>query len=151
MLLASGIRAQSEPIELVGEAQGTSYHIVYYDSLQRDIYREVDALLMAFDQSLSTYIDSSLISRINTNTGTPKVDPYFETCFSQAKEIWRQTDGAFDPTVYPLVNAWGFGPGNKRMLDSLQIDSVLSFVGFEKISLENGSIRKMDPRVDRSK
>ncbi len=135
------------PIHLVGEAQGTSYSIFYYDSLERDFYREVRQLLQQFDASLSTYDTTSLISQINRNSGDPMVDHYFETCFRKAKEIWKNTDGAFDPTVYPLVNSWGFGPDVKQRPDSSELDSMLQFVGFEKVELVDLHVRKSDFRV----
>jgi thiamine biosynthesis lipoprotein len=76
-----------------------------------------------------------------------RVDDYFKTCFNKAKEIWKATDGAFDPTVYPLVNAWGWGPGQKKEITPQLIDSLLDFVGFEKIKLKKNHVVKSDPRV----
>jgi len=66
-----------------------------------------------FDLSVSTNIPNSIISRINSNEKNVVVDQYFKECFKNAKEVWKNTNGAFDPTVYPLVNAYGFGSGKK--------------------------------------
>jgi thiamine biosynthesis lipoprotein len=75
------------------------------------------------------------------------VDKYFTDCFNKAKEVWKNTDGAFDPTVYPLVNAWGFGPGKKQNIEKPIIDSILKFVGFDLIELKGNKVIKKDPRA----
>ena len=143
----SAIYSQKEPISIAGEAQGTTYHITYYDIQNRDLQPEIIQLLQDFDKSVSTYDSSSIISRINRNEPMVVVDDYFRTCFLKAKEIWKNTKGAFDPTVYPLVNAWGFGPGKKQSIEKAKIDSILDFVGFNKITLKGNYINKKDPRV----
>jgi len=145
-----GISAQNielEPLYFEGEAQGTTYHITYYDLQNRDFQSEIIKILQDFDKSVSTYDSSSIISRINRNEPNVVVDDYFRTCFIKAKEIWKNTKGAFDPTVYPLVNAWGFGPGKKQSIEKAKIDSILGFVGFKKITLKGNYINKKDPRV----
>ncbi len=139
--------SQNEPFYFEGNAQGTTFHITYYDSLERDFQVDVLTILDDFDQSLSTYIPNSIISRINKGEEKVKVDKYFITCFNQAKEIWKSTKGNFDPTVYSLVNAWGFGPGKKQKIEQKVIDSLLQFVGFELIDLKGDYIIKKDPRV----
>lgn len=139
--------SQSTPIYLEGETQGTSYHITYYDTCQRDLQGDIEEILADFDYSVSTYNPYSLISRVNRNDSTVKVDAYFIACFNKAKEIWKNTDGAFDPTVYPLVNAWGFGPGKKQHIEKVVIDSILVFVGFEKVELIGNKVVKKDPRL----
>ncbi len=139
--------SQNEPFYFEGEAQGTTFHITYYDSLERDFQLDVLTILDDFDQSLSTYVPNSIISRINQGEKNVKVDKYFVTCFNQAKEIWKSTKGNFDPTVYSLVNAWGFGPGKKQKIEQKVIDSLLQFVGFELIELKGDHVVKKDPRV----
>ena len=129
-----------------GRAQGTTYHIKYYDAQSRDFQSEIDKILEDFDASVSTYQPNSIISKINRNERV-KVDQYFKTCFKKAKEVWKNTDGAFDPTVYSLVNAYGFGPGRKMKIEKKVIDSILQFTGFEKIKLRGNRIIKKDPRV----
>ena len=114
LIISSKSFGQNEPFYFEGEAQGTTFHITYYDSLERDFQLDVLTILDDFDQSLSTYVPNSIISRINQGEENVKVDKYFITCFNQAKEIWKSTKGNFDPTVYSLVNAWGFGPGKKQ-------------------------------------
>ncbi len=139
--------SQQNPIILDGEAQGSTYHIVYFDEQNRDFKPEIEQILKDFDLSLSTYMPNSIISRVNSNDPQVSVDKYFRVCFNKAKEIWENTDGAFDPTVYPLVNAWGFGPGKKIEIEQNKIDSILEFVGFKKIKLVGNKIVKKDSRV----
>ena len=139
--------AQSTPIKIEGKAQGTTYHITYFDVENRNFQPEIIKILADFDLSVSTYIPNSIISKINSNEKNIKVDTYFKTCFKKAKQVWKDTQGAFDPTVFPLVNAWGFGPGKKLKIEQTKIDSILTFVGFEKIKLKGNRIVKKDPRV----
>jgi thiamine biosynthesis lipoprotein len=136
-----------EPIKIEGEAQGSTYHISYFDSKNRDLQPEIEKILADFDKSVSTYLPTSIISRINSNQKNVIVDKYFIACFNKAKEVWKNTDGAFDPTVYPLVNAWGFGPGKKQKIEKAIIDSMLQFVGFDLIELKGNKVIKKDPRV----
>ncbi|WP_310560589.1 FAD:protein FMN transferase [Flavobacterium sp.] len=136
-----------EPIKIEGEAQGTTYHITYFDPQNRDFQPEIVQILKDFDLSVSTYIPNSIISRINSNEKNVVVDKYFKACFKKAKEVWKNTDGAFDPTIYPLSNAYGFGPSKKQKLDKFKIDSILQFVGFQLIELKGNTIVKKDSRV----
>ena len=149
LLCNSNLIAQRvmEPIKFEGKAQGTSYHITYYDQQNRNFQPEVEGLLADFDKSVSTYLPTSIISRINANEPNVVVDKYFIACFNKAKEVWKNTDGAFDPTVYPIVNAWGWGPGKKQTIEKRLIDSILTFVGMNLIELKGNSVIKKDPRV----
>ncbi len=148
LLLATPLFAQQEePLRIEGHAQGTTYHITYYDSLHRNLQPQIEKILHDFDQSLSTYIPTSIISRINANDQHVTVDHYFITCFNKAKEVWKNTGGAFDPTVFSLVNAWGFGPGKKEKMEKHKVDSLLKFTGFQLIELKGNKIIKKDPRV----
>ena len=139
--------AQQEPIKLEGQAQGTTYHITYFDTANRNLHPEIENILSNFDKSVSTYIPTSIISRINANEKEVIIDRYFIACFNKAKEVWKNTNGAFDPTVYPLVNAWGFGPGKKQKIEKTKIDSILKFVGFQLIKIKGNKVIKKDPRV----
>jgi len=139
--------SQIEPTIIEGEAQGTTYHITYYDEQNRNLQPEINMILADFDLSVSTYIPNSIISRINSNEKDVKVDKYFKICFKKAKKIWKDTGGAFDPTVFPLTNAMGFGPGKRKKLEQKEVDSILHFVGFNLIKLKGDRIIKKDPRV----
>ena len=88
---------------------------------------------------LNQVLLSGLMAQIS-NQKNVKLDKYFITCFKKAKEVWKNTNGTFDPTVYSLVNAWGFGPGKKQKIEQKRIDSILKFVGFNLIDLKNNEL-----------
>lgn len=135
-------------ISIAGFTQGTTYHMTYQspgvDSV--DLQEEIDALLAEFDQSLSTYIDTSNISRINRNE-TDRVDAYFEAVFNEAKRMYEITGGAFDITVGPLIDAWGFGRGGKMEMTDQVVDSLMQYVGMSKVKIEDGRIIKDLPEI----
>lgn len=123
---------------------GTMYNITYqYDG---NLKPEIEAELKRFDQSLSPFNDSSVISRVNRNEELT-TDDFFQKCFNRSMEISRETKGAFDITVAPLANVWGFGFKKGTFPDSLMIDSLLQITGYEKVKMENGKVIKQDPRM----
>lgn len=134
---------QSEPqrlIELRGPTMGTTYQIKYIGS--RVMQKEVDSLLVAFNQSLSTYIPESEISVFNQQDSFSFQSPYFLQVIQGSKKIYEMTEGAFDPTVLPLVKAWGFGPKKDSVLKDPNLDSLLAYIGFDKISFDEKNIHK---------
>ncbi len=136
-----------ELIQINGFTQGTTFHIQYLDIKNRNFEHKMVKILTDFDNSVSTYNANSIISKVNRNEKNIKLDTYFTTCFTEAKHLFEITHGAFDPTVYPLVNAWGFGPEKKQAIEQTKLDSILTFVGFDKIRIDKGTVVKSDPRV----
>jgi len=136
-----------EPVHLLGEAQGTYYSILYFDAAKKDFQESIDSLLDAFDQSVSLWVPSSIISRVNNNDSAIVLDESFVGNFQLSMEVSKKTGGAFDVTVGPLVRAWGFGFDEKKHVDDHIIDSLLQFTGYEKIRIKDGKIVKADPRV----
>ncbi|RUT73238.1 FAD:protein FMN transferase [Ancylomarina longa] len=129
-----------------GKVFGTFYHIIYkYPN--KDLKDEIMEKLKQFDFSLSTYNPESIISKVNQNDSSVVLDHYFLKVFQKSKEVAEITDGAFDWTVAPLVNAWGFGFKNKLDPDKIPVDSLLKIVGYNKVHLENGKVVKEDPRI----
>lgn len=133
--------------KIAGDTQGTTYHITYEYNENKDLQSEIDTLLHDFDMSLSTYDPSSVISRINTNDPDVEPDEKFIKVFDESLKIYKKTDGAFDITVAPIVNAWGFGAVPGVDIDSALIDSLLRYVGMEKIRLIDNRIIKDDPLI----
>ena len=131
--------------KVAGYTQGTTYHITYQGT--KDYESAINELLHRFDMSLSTYVDSSIISRINKNKKDVKTDKLFKQFFKKSREVYEASGGFFDITVAPLVNAYGFGFTNEENVDSLLIDSIMGFIGMDKVSLKNGKVIKSDPRV----
>ena len=126
---------------LEGNALGTTFSIKYNAS--ENYSGAIDSLFTVINSSLSTYHPKSIISKINQGDTTQKVDLHFENVFQKANRIYHETDGAFDPTVGSLVNAWGFGPEKARdNLDSVAIKKIMKGVGFHKLRLENLKLKK---------
>ncbi|MDA8686411.1 FAD:protein FMN transferase [Robiginitalea sp.] len=118
-----------------GGALGTTYAIITYSESSIDFTKGIDSVFAVFNQSMSTYIPDSDISKINLGDSTVQVDPMFREVFEQARKIWEASEGYFDPTVGILVDAWGFGPGKALEMDTVTVDSLLRYVGFEKVRL----------------
>ncbi|MEP3207739.1 MAG: FAD:protein FMN transferase [Maribacter sp.] len=132
----------------VGAALGTSYSIIYLADEELNYQQEIDSVFTAVNKSMSTYIPDSDISKINRGDSTVVVDEMFQEVFQLSKQIYEKTDGYFDPTVGTLVNAWGFGPGKQVLLDSLGVDSLMQYVGFEKVALTaSKTIRKENRNI----
>ena len=108
-----------------------------------DVKPQIDSLLEAFNQSLSTYIQDSEISKFNKNSEVENPSRLFQHVLSESHWIYEQTHGAFDPTVGPLVKAWGFGP-DKQIIepDSAAIDSMLLLIGYEKLEFSKSQVKK---------
>jgi len=134
--------AKSSLVKISGPAMGSTYHISYLDERQANHQASIDSLLEVFNLSLSTYIPESEISRFNrADSITPKL-PYFIPVLERSREIYRETEGAFNPTVYPLVQAWGFGTKKGLPEREPNIDSIKQFVDFESIIVEDKTIKK---------
>lgn len=136
-----------QKVNFFGEAQGTYYAVTYFDPDSTIYQTQIDSLLRQFDQSVSLWVKESVISRINRNDPDAITDEVFIELFNRSGEIYTQTDGAFDPTIGPLVNAWGFGFNDRMKIDQAVIDSLLPLVGFDQIKLENNKVVKNDNRI----
>ncbi|ALM06452.1 thiamine biosynthesis protein ApbE [Sediminicola sp. YIK13] len=150
LLLISSCAPKSEWVKNFnsGSALGTSYHITYISKEKIDFQREIDSVFEVINKSMSTYMPTSDISKINMGDTTVVVDHMFRDVFELSKEIYDRTNGYFDPTVGSLVNAWGFGPGKQMQLDSLKVDSILQYVGFDKVGITaNNRINKADANI----
>lgn len=130
-----------------GKAQGTYYSATYQQPQGVDLQPQIEKLFHDFDLSLSTYNPNSIISRINKNDTTVRTDEHFETLFNVAQEISEITDGAFDMTVAPLVNAWGFGFGSHDRKHTPDVEKILPLIGYKKVKLENHRIIKENPSI----
>jgi len=146
-VLALGSCKHEKKIGFTGEAQGTYYAVTYFDSHGRNLQPELDSLLHSFDLSASLWEPGSVISIINKSDSGAEADTVIRQLFRLSKDIAVKTHGAFDYTVGPLVNAWGFGFKKGTDPDSNVIDSLKRFVGYDKISMENGILSKPFPGV----
>jgi len=120
-----------------GEAQGAYYHIQYMSNGGKDFHFQIDSIFKEIDSSLSIYKDYSLISKLNKGEDV-KTDTLFNTVFKGAQKVFLESEGNFDCSVSPLVNAWGFYKdklGDSLVIDSAKFRKILPYVGFDKISL----------------
>lgn len=125
---------------------GTYYNIKY--QYKKDIQAGIESELKKFELSLSPFNKQSIIARINNNDAEVRADKWFSTVFNKSKEVYALSGGYFDPTVSPLINAWGFGFEKKETVTQELIDSLLTFVGMDKVSLDKkGKVTKADPRL----
>jgi thiamine biosynthesis lipoprotein len=136
---------QSIPYQkCTGTIFGTTYHITYqYDD---DLQAELEGRMKEVDNALSMFNKESIISRINNNQPV-ELNAMFLEVFRLAQDISKDTEGAFDITVAPLVNAWGFGFKHEQMPDKHAVDSLKSIIGYQKVSYDGKRIKKSDPRI----
>lgn len=149
-IAAIALLKKREPVESIrveGYTMGTSYQVIYFDHKKRNFKQSIDSLLMLVNKSINTYDSSSEVSRFNRGDRFDFELPYLYPPLKTGKEIFEQTNGAFDMTVMPLVNTWGFGPQQTTITDSSRIDSLMKFVGFEKLILSEKGIKKEDSRL----
>jgi FAD:protein FMN transferase len=145
----SGKKEKREEMRAEGYTMGTTYQVIYFDKEKRDLKRSIDSLLMLVNKSINTYDSSSEVSRFNKGSSFKFTFtlPYLYPPLKISKEVYQQSNGAFDVTVMPLVNAWGFGSAEPMNMDSSRVDSLRAFVGFDKITLTETAISKTDARV----
>ncbi len=132
-----------------GRTMGTTYRILYFDEpLRRDFKHAVDSLLTRVNASINNYDPKSDISRFNrSRRGIRPRFSHLCDIFNYARNIHDASGGAFDPTVGPLIDAWGFGPGKLSPPGPSRIDSLKQFVGLEKVYVSRGRLRKRNPGV----
>lgn len=128
-----------------GFAQGGIYRVVIVDRQSHDDLKPgIDSLLDEIERSMSLYDPNSRLSRINRGE-TDTVDRFIAECIAEAAKLSRESDGRYDVTVKPLISAYGFA--EDRPVQRPNVDSLLEFVGYEKIVLEGNRIRKLHPGV----
>lgn len=137
ILLASCTGEKSDLVTLEGEAQGTTFTVKYRDAQQRDFSVPVDSMLKAIDRSLSLWVASSTVNAFNNaTTDFTSDDTHFRIVVARSEQLWNETEGAFDPTVLPLVKAWGLGKEGRGSLDTLAVDSIRRYVGMDRLDMD---------------
>lgn len=150
LIITTGCRHQTQQLQTVidGYAQGGTYHIVLVgDSTSNGLKPQIDSILNQIDNSLSLYNPQSLLCRINRGE-TDTLDHLITSCIRLADSISRESDGRYDITIGPLTAAYGFAGG--KPTQSPNIDSLLERVGYQKLSIEQGHLKKQHPdmRID---
>lgn len=136
------------PVVIEGRTMGTTYRIVYFDESRKDYTKAVDSLLGVINKAISTYDPDSEIARFNkSRRGIRLKLPYLYEILGVARRVHDASGGAFDPTVMPLVNAWGFGPEKSGTPNAAQVDSIRAFVGFDMVRFSRKKVRKTNRNV----
>ncbi len=130
-----------------GLAQGTTFKITYQSKSFHNYSKEIDSLLHIVDYAMSIYDSNSLISRINRNDSNVFLNIHLLKTIRRSLEINKLSDGAFDITVGPLVNAYGFGTAKHSDSDLVNVDSLLQYVGYDKIKIIGNKLFKANPNV----
>lgn len=133
-------------IVLQGEAQGSYYAITYFDEQGRNFQNEIDSIFHAVDMSVNLWVDTSIISKVNRNEEVV-LDAIFTDNFRIAQEAAQLSNGYFDPTISPIVAAWGFSYRNGDSITPQLIDSLKQLVDYRNIRIENGKVVKAYPAI----
>ncbi len=150
-LICSSFATQQKMLEtyqINGYTQGTTYTIKYYANKVLVSKEEIEAVLEELNQSLSIYHDTSLISQFNRSRRGVLLDEHLCKVVKKAQKVAQASNGAFDITVYPLVEVWGFlGKSTKSFPDSLTVKSILQNVGYQQLVFKKDSLIKINPAV----
>ena len=148
MLLMGACVKHPKKMVLQGLAQGSYYAITYYDEQGRDFQKDIDSIFHAVDMSVNLWVDSSVICKVNRNEDVV-IDDIFIDNFNIAQEMAMFSDGYFDPTISPLVSAWGFGAeqGERSAENGKLIDSLRALVDYRKVRIDSGKVIKEDLRM----
>lgn len=147
LFLACNKELKKQDYILEGGVFGTTYKITYLNASE-NYKASLDSLFLMINNSVSTYISSSDISKINAGQENVLIDDIFAEVFKKSKKIHKETDGFFDPTVGNLVNAYGFGPKKEKIdLTNQEVEDYMQYVGLDKVTLKNKKIVKEHPKV----
>ncbi len=137
---------QPQKMVLQGEAQGSYYAVTYYDTLGRNFQHDIDSIFHAVDVSVNLWVDTSVISRVNRNEDVV-LDSIFVDNFRIAQEAAALSGGYFDPTISPIVAAWGFSYKHGDSITPQLIDSLKQLVDYRKVRIEDGKVVKAYPAM----
>lgn len=145
-LLLVSCEKRPQKMCLEGLAQGSYYAVTYYDEQGRDFQKGVDSIFRALDLSVNLWVDSSVICKVNRNENV-LLDNIFIDNFNISQKAAQLSGGYFDPTISPLVAAWGFSAKNGDSITSQLVDSLRQLVDYRKVRLEEGRVVKENPAM----
>ena len=121
-----------------GDALGTTYKVIVQSEYNSNVIKQsIDSIFEVVNNSMSTYRTNSIISRVNQSQNPVEVDSHFIEVFKKSQEIWKLSNGYFDPTAGSIVNLYGMGPNtNVQSINRYKIDSVMQYVGLDKVYLD---------------
>ena len=146
LVILASCGKQPKKMVLQGLAQGSYYAVTYFDEQGRNFQHEIDSIFHAVDMSVNLWVDSSVISKVNRNEEVV-LDQIFIDNFNIAQEAAKLSDGYFDPTVSPIVAAWGFSYKVGDSITPQLIDSLKQWVDYRKVRIENGKVIKESPNI----
>lgn len=146
LIVLASCEKQPKKVVLQGLAQGSYYAVTYFDDEGRNFQREIDSIFHAVDLSVNLWVDSSVISKVNRNEEVT-LDSIFIDNFNIAQKAARLSNGYFDPTISPIVAAWGFSYKSGDSLTPHLIDSLRALVDYRKVQIENGKVVKENPNI----
>jgi thiamine biosynthesis lipoprotein len=148
VLVSCNSKKEIHVVQLEGFVFGTTYHITFLNDSSNTFQKSIDSVFHLMNKSLSTYISTSDISKINAGDTTVVIDAYLEEVLQKSKRIYAATDGYFDPTIGNLVNAYGFGAKElTKEIDSAAVLKMMQWVGFDKITVKNKKVFKKNPHI----
>lgn len=145
MTFASCVK-QPQKMVLQGLVQGSYYAITYYDEEGRNFQHEIDSIFHAVDRSVNLWVDSSVICKVNRNEEVD-LDPIFIENFEMAQKAAEFSNGYFDPTISPLVAAWGFSAKTGDTITPQLVDSLKQLVDYRKVHIADGKLIKENPAM----
>lgn len=145
MTFASCVK-QPQKMVLQGLVQGSYYAITYYDEEGRNFQHEIDSIFHAVDRSVNLWVDSSVICKVNRNEEV-ELDPIFIENFEMAQKAAEISNGYFDPTISPLVAAWGFSAKTGDTITPQLVDSLKQLVDYRKVHIADGKLIKENPAI----
>ena len=146
LVILASCGKQPKKMVLQGLAQGSYYAVTYYDEQGRNFQHDIDSIFQAVDLSVNLWVDSSVISKVNRNEEVV-LDQIFIDNFNIAQEAAKLSDGYFDPTISPIVAAWGFSYKHGDTITPQLIDSLRQLVDYHKVRIENGKVTKENPAM----
>lgn len=133
--------------QFMGTTQGSYYSIIYFDEQNRDFSSEFDSIFKEIESTLSLWDENSIIRRVNRNDTTVVLNQIFIDNFNYAMRAAELSDGYFDPTVGPLVQAWGFHFKEGMEMTPEIVDSLKQLVDYRKVKIENNKVVKGNPNM----
>lgn len=145
--------APKEPADMLVHYSGITmgvinYNVKYLGQPDENLSSSIDQLLKDFNQALSTYIPNSEISRFNKSEDQIQFESdFFFPVLSESQSVWQKSNGAFDPTIKPLLTFWGFDGKEQPKKDTTKLDSVRAIVGFSLIQFDQEKVSKQHPNT----
>ncbi len=139
-LIGCSNKQNMEEINDVGYVQGTTFNIKYLNEASHGFKIQIDSLFLLVDNSLSTYVSKSLVSRVNKTDTLVEIDEHFARVLKKSMELSKESKGLFDVSIGPLAELWGFGLSERGRIDSASVDSIKEFVNFRNIKIKGDSV-----------